>query len=379
MNIGIDARIYGTFHRGIGKYTQELIQHLAAKKDGIRYTLFMCEEDIAKINFDLSKFKIVITSASHYSVQEHILMPYLIKKSKVNAMHFTHLNVPFWCPVPYVVTIHDLIVFHFPDTRATNLPGWKYKMKLFGYNAVLKNAVKKAKKIIAVSEFTKRDIIKNLSVCEDKIKVVYLGTDKMIHGMEKMGNTESFSRFLENKYGIKKKYILYVGSAYPHKNLERLIEAHKLLREKHQRDWQLVLAGRYDKFYQKLKDKYMGWEDIIFTGEVSQNDLDGLYRGAKIFAMPSLYEGFGMPPLEAAIRYLPVALSKAASLPEIMADSALYFDPKSVESIAAAIDKIGSSRLVQDELSEKGFERANLFSWDKMASETVDVYSSVVL
>lgn len=378
MHIGIDARIYGTFHRGIGRYTEELIRCLGKIQNDNRYTLFMRSEDARKCDFDKAKFKIVIADVPHYSIKEHIAMPRIIRKSRVDIMHFTHLNVPFWCPVPYVVTIHDLIIYHFPTSRATNLPLWKYKIKLIGYRAVLKNAVKKAKKIIAVSEFTKRDIVRNLGADETKIEVVYLGSDKMLKGTEKMRNTEQFSRFLEEKYGISKQYILYVGSAYPHKNLINLIGAHKLLKEKYQRNWQLVLVGREDEFYKKIKS-YADDKDIIFTGDVLQRELDGLYRGAKVFVMPSLYEGFGLPLLEAATRYVPVACSKTASLPEVMSDSALYFDPKNIESMANVIDKIGGSHLIQGELATKGFERAKLFSWEKAAQKTVDVYSSIMV
>lgn len=386
MHIGIDARLYGIEHRGIGRYAEQLVLSLSKQKNDHRYTLFMRPKEAKNINLDKGKFKIVIADAPHYSIKEHLIMPYLIRKAKVEIMHFTHLNVPFFCPVPYVVTIHDLIVYHFPDSRATNLPNWKYRIKVFAYNFILKNAVQKARKIIAVSEFTKRDIVRNLNANDKKIIVIYLGVEKMILGVDSMRNTPQFQKILQEKFGINKHYLLYVGSAYPHKNLEKLIIAFCILRAKYSRNWQLVLVGREDKFYARLKeyvDNSVKNEDIkndiIFAGEASDNDLDGLYRSAKLFVFPSLYEGFGLPPLEAGSRRTPVACAKSSCIPEIMSDSAYYFDPEDPEIIAAALDKAGGSRLIQDELAQRGVERAKQFSWDKTAKETVAVYKSFVV
>jgi len=384
MHIGIDARIYGIHHRGIGRYTERLISYLAKISDGNRYTLFMNSADAKKINLDKGKFKIVAADVPWYSLKEHFAMPGLIKKSKVEIMHWPHLNVSYFCPVPYVVTIHDLIVFHYPDSRATNLPSWKYKIKLWGYHKVLKNAVKKAKKIIAVSEYTKRDIVRHLGVDEKKITVAYLGVEKMVLGTEKFANTPQFSEYLSSKYKIRKQYILYVGSAYPHKNLHALIDAYIYVRQMFARNWQLVLAGRIDEFYENLqlyvkksvKDESIR-SDIVFAGEVSDRDLDGLYRGAKLFVFPSLYEGFGLPPLEAMSRLVPVVSSNSSCLPEILADSARYFDPNDVKKIAQALDMAGSSHRALEELVQKGIQRTKRFSWERMAEETAQVYKNV--
>jgi len=379
MHIGIDARIYGAYHRGIGRYTERLISNLSRLRDDNRYTLFMDKENASSFSLSSGKFKIVKISSRHYSIKEHIKMPVAIKKSKVDVMHFTHFNAPLFCPVPYVVTIHDLIVHHFPSSRATTLPNWKYWLKLRGYEIVLKNALKKSKKIITVSEFSKRDIIKSFGVEEKKISVIYPGTDEIAPVIEGLRNTESFSRILEDKFKISKKYILYAGSAYPHKNLEKLIDAHRILKKDFNRDWQLVMVGRMDEFYEKIKKYASSDKDVIFTGHVSDKDLDGLYRGAKLFVFPSLYEGFGLPALEAASRGVPVILSKAGSLPEVMGDSAHYFDPESVESIALAIDRVGGSVLEREELIRAGFVRAKQFSWKETAEKTVEEYASIVL
>ena len=386
MRIGIDCRLYGTFHRGIGRYTEQLVLELAKREDENHYVLFAPSETAAKLSLPSARFSVVRADVPHYGIREHLLLPGLLSRARIDLMHFTHLNVPYWCPAPYAVTIHDLTVFHFPDTRASNLPRWKYALKIRGYGRVLKNAVKKAKKIIAVSEFTKRDIVRNLGVPGEKIAVTHLGVEKMLLGTDLMRNTPQFDLMLKDTFNITKPYVLYVGSAYPHKNLEQLIGAYLLLRTRYRRNWQLVLVGRTDAFYEALAryaDLAAGdarcRRDIIFTGEVSDKVLDGVYRSAKCFAFPSRYEGFGLPALEAAARSVPVVCSKASSLPEVMADAAQYCDPESVESIAHALDAVGGSHKLADELASRGRARAKLFSWEKTAKQTVDVYNEIVV
>jgi len=383
MHIGIDCRMYGIHNRGIGRYIERLILEFVKLKDNNRYTLFMNSETANNINLPPGKFKIIKTDVSWYSLKEHFVMPMLIRDSRVDIMHWPHFNVSYWCPVPYVVTIHDLIVMHFPESRATTLPDWKYKLKLWAYNKILRNAVNRAQKIITVSEFTKRDIVKNLNIDENKIKVTYLGVEKIILGIQNLGNTPQFEKYLFDKFKIHKHYLLYVGSAYPHKNLEALVDVFQILRKQYNRNWQLVLVGRIDEFYKRLQnyvkrsvDKNIQ-PDIIFTNEASNKDLDGIYRSAKLFVFPSLYEGFGLPPLEAMSHAVPVAASKQASIPEVLADAAYYFDPKDKKNMSQAIDLLGGMHRIQDDFKEKGLERAAQFSWDKTARETIEVYNNI--
>jgi len=387
MRIGIDCRLYGTYHRGIGRYTEQLVLNIAKRSDGHHYVLFAASQVADALRLDPGTFTIVRADVPHYSIREHLAMPRLIRSSGVRLMHFAHLNVPYWCPVPYVVTIHDLIAFHFPSERATNLPRWKYRVKVWGYCAVLRNAAKKARKVIAVSEFTKRDIVRHIrGVREENIVVTHLGVEPMLLGTDLMRNTPQFDAMLKGKFGIDRQYLLYVGSAYPHKNLEKLIDAYALIRREYRRNWQLVLAGRSDVFYDRVAahaDAVFAdpaeRSGVIFTGEVSDSVLDGLYRSAKCFVFPSRYEGFGLPALEAARRGSPVVCSKAGSLPEIMAEGACYFDPDRVRDIADKLNYTASSHKVADEIAALGRERAKRFTWEKTAQETVDVYDSIVV
>jgi len=383
MHIGIDARLYGIGHRGIGRYVEGLIAHIAQdKQDKNRYTLFMLPEGMEHTkHLPRGKFTIITTDARWYSLKEHIVMPRLVRASGVDMMHWTHFNVPIVCPVPYVVTIHDLIVLHFPESRATTLSPLRYKIKLAGYRFILKRAVSRARRVIAVSEYTKRDIVKHLGADASAIDVIYPGVEQMVLGTERFSNTPQFTSYLADRFGIRRSYLLCVGSAYPHKNLERLIECYGILRERYSRNWQLVLVGKNDHFYDQLKQSQSFMTlpesvraDIVFTGEVADRDLDGLYRGAKLLVFPSLYEGFGFPPLEAAARGIPVVASRFTSIPEVMADAAAYINPKNVQQMAYAIDALGGSAKLQDELRDRGYARSRYFTWRATAFETLRIY-----
>jgi glycosyltransferase involved in cell wall biosynthesis len=377
MHIGIDARMYGTYHRGIGRYVERLIFYLAKIKDTNRYTIFV-NKGFSKIeDFPSGKIKIINADIPWYGFGEHIKMPRLILKSKVDVMFWPNFNVPYYCPVPYAVTVHDLIMFHFPSSRATTLPTWKYNFKIACFKKILKNSISKAKCVFTVSEFSKRDIVKNFNTNPELIKVTYPGVDQMVFGTEKLENSPQFDNYLRDNFGINRSYLLYVGSAYPHKNLEALVKCFAILKSKYNRNWQLVLVGRKDFFYEKFSS-FVKKEitekvsrDIIFTGHLSDKDLDGVYRGAKIFVFPSLYEGFGLPPLEAMARGVPVVAGNTSSIPEALADSAIYFDPKKEEEMAKVLDTLGGSNRLQKELREAGFARVRHFTWEKTAKETI--------
>lgn len=382
MHIGIDARLYGVTNRGIGRYLERLLEHLVEINDSNRYTVFVGREIARHLRLPSGKFKIIIADIPWYGAHEQIMMPWLIRRAKVDLMHFPHWNVPYFCPAHYIVTIHDLLLLHFPDERATTLPKWMYRLKLKAAQVILRRAAAKAEHIISVSQFTKRDIIRHLGARSEKITVTYLGADKMVLGAERLPNLSAFDDYLANRFRVNKPYLLHVGSAYPHKNLETLCRAFALLQEQYKRNWQLVLVGRRDYFYERLRHWARSDEavrsvagDIIFTDEVSDKDLDGLYRGARLFVFPSLYEGFGLPPLEAMSRGLPVAAAKASSVPEILADAAYYFAPQDANDIARACDLVGGSRKIAEQLSHKGYERAKHFSWEQTAKETIAVYN----
>ncbi len=381
MHIGIDVRMYGTYHRGIGRYVEQLVLGLAKKQDGNRYTLFATTESKALLPKLPGKFRVMITDVPWYSISEQIHMPRFIKESGVDMVHWPHLNVPFFCPVPFMVTIHDLIVYHFPDSRATTRTGLLYALKLKAYHKVLKHAITKAQRIISVSEFTKQDILDHFQVDPEKIKVTHLGVDQFVLGTGVLANSKKLSTKIQEQFHITQPYIMYVGAAYPHKNVETLLRAFTQVRKTYKDEYQLVLVGRHDFFYKNIKRAIKKLpisvqKSIILTGEVSEKELDELYRNASLFVFPSLYEGFGLPPLEAMARGVPVLSSNAASMPEVLGKAAVYINPHSEKDIAESVHELLHDAEAQTWLRTKGLEQVKQYTWKKMVDQITEIYAT---
>jgi len=406
MKIGIDARLYGTKHGGIGRYTAELVKNLEKVDSQNDYFIFLARNNFDEYQPQNSRFKKVSADFKVYGVFEQSLYPFLLYSYNLDLVHFTHFNVPLLYAKRYIVTIHDLIISHYPSSRATTLNPVLYRLKLFFYNFIVKSAASRAKQIIAVSQFTKDDIVRLLKVRPEKIAVVYEGVD-----------LPAISDFdcpvVKRDLGIGDEFIMYVGSAYPHKNLEKLIEAFAEV-AKIRPQLQLALAGKKNFFYQRLEEfannvilreadimsgdrgdlvaeehddlkheiptvASLPWNDntlkpIIFTGYLPDEQIACLYKSALLYVFPSLIEGFGLPPLEAQSYGLPVASSDKTCLPEVLGDSALYFDPENVEDMVAKIGAALSDEELRASLRERGYENVKKYSWHKMAEEIKKLY-----
>lgn len=375
--IGIDARFYGPKGKGLGRYVQMLVKNLE-EIDGNKdcdYYIFLRKENFREYQPAASNFIKVVADYPWYSFSEQILLPAFLNKYELDLMHFTHFNVPILYRRRFVVTIHDLILFHYPTVKNTTLNKYYYYLKLFGYRNVINSAASRADKIIAVSEFTRQDVIKNLHIDENKVAVTYEGCPASRDDKQESGNFAHISE----KYGIMKPYLLYVGNAYPHKNLERLCVAFKEIRAKHP-DMNLVLVGGTDYFYRRLvqhivREKIQG---INVAGFVSDVDLDIIYQEALLYVFPSLYEGFGLPPLEALAKGTPVVSSSRTSMPEVLGEAVEYFDPEDVRSIVGVIERVISSERLQREIVEKGKVRLRKFNWHDMAKNTLKIYQEVL-
>lgn len=378
MHIGIDARFCGWQRRGIGRYLEKLLSALARLASEHRFTLFTNKETALPGGLPAGKFRITEVNLPWYGLSEQLRFPFFIQKAGIDLMHWPNFNVPLFCPAPFVVTIHDLIVYHYPDQAATTLPRWRYRLKQSAYRFVLRRGLRQAKKIITVSDFTKRDLARQLKIPEQKMQTVYLAGEKILAQFATLPNPPDFGVYLGAKFGVNKPFLLSVGSFYPHKNLANLFCAFQRLRRDYGRDWQLVAVGSKDYFYEQMRKSVKldreTWDNIVFTDAVDDKILDGLYRAARLFVFPSYYEGFGLPALEAASRGLPVVASKAAAIPEIMGAAAYYFDPANPSAMAAALDRVGGSAKIQARLAQSGFERLKHFDWDKTAAQTMSVY-----
>ncbi|HFC76961.1 MAG TPA: glycosyltransferase family 1 protein, partial [Candidatus Moranbacteria bacterium] len=256
MRIGIDARFYGTGNKGLGKYTQKLIENLEEiylqienKKNGHnndQFFIFLRKDNFNEYHPKSKNFKKVLADYKWYSFSEQIKMPQLLNKYKLDLVHFPHFNVPFFYRKKFIVTIHDLILLHFPTIRGTTLNPILYWLKFLAYKIIINRAIKKSNKIITVSNFTKDDILANYLISSKKIIVTYEACDD-----DNSYSQKSVSEI--DKYGIIKPYLLYVGNAYPHKNLERMAEAWQIFNTKQAKHLHLVLVGRKDYFYNQLQ------------------------------------------------------------------------------------------------------------------------------
>ncbi|MDD5590024.1 MAG: glycosyltransferase family 1 protein [Candidatus Portnoybacteria bacterium] len=379
MRIGIDARFFGLKSKGLGRYTQKLIENLELIDSENEYLIFLRRENWDEFCPKSANFKKILADYRWYSLAEQIFMPFCIRKNKVDLMHFPHFNVPIFYFKPFVITIHDLILRRFPTHRASTLSLFKYWIKNFGYRLVIWSAIKKAKKIIAVSEYVKEDILKFYRVDPEKIQVVYEGAPEMTGHSSRIASLTSASdgdsTRSNRNIDDKEKYLLYVGNAYPHKNLEKLIDAFEILKKRHP-DLRLFLVGEDDYFYRRLKLEKRA-EGVFFYGFVPDEKLAELYQNASAYVFASLCEGFGLPPLEAMAHGLPVACSDATCLPEILGQAAIYFDANDPGGMAEKINQLLDDGLLREKLIQNGFERIKRYSWRKMSEEAITLYKAV--
>ena len=367
MRIGIDARFFGSLGKGLGRYTQKLIENLETLDSSNEYFVFLKKENFDEYRPKNSNFHKVLADYQWYTITEQIHMPKILNKYKLDLLHFPHFNVPIFYRKKFVITIHDLILLHFPTIKSTKLNPLWYWLKFLAYKITIKSAIKRSEKIITVSNFTKKDILKHYPVSENKIAVTYESGEEIAPN-----EPEKRGKILE-KYGIIKPYILYVGNAYPHKNLEALVLAFGEITDKNQ---QLVLVGKEDFFYKRLKQKVEKEKikNIIFTDFIPDNELGKIYKNALMYIFPSLYEGFGLPPLEAMNNGVPVASSDHECMKEILDDSAYFFDATRKEKIKEAIVKVSQDENLRKKLVEKGSEQVQKFTWKRMAEETLKIY-----
>jgi len=386
MRIGIDCRLWS--ESGVGRYIRNLLQELAVIDSKNEYVLFIQNIDAQnlkshppagglnlKSKLEAGKWKIVKVNIKWHSLDEQIKFPQILNRENLDLMHFPYFSVPIFYNKPFIVTIHDLILDHFPTGEASTLPLPFYKLKQLGYKFVISRAVKKAKKIITVSNSTKSEIVDHFKVNPDKVVVTYEGT---IENSKVKSQNSKLQFKIQNL--APKQYFLYVGNAYPHKNLDRLAQAIEALKPKIP-DIKLILVGKEDYFYKRLKEKVKRKkleENIIFFGEATDEELVSLYKEAKALVFPSLMEGFGLPAIEAMANKCLVLASDIPAFNEICQDSAVYFDPLNVNNISSVLNNVIDGDKVQySNLIKKGFERVEIFQWKKMAEETLLVYSSI--
>jgi len=290
---------------------------------------------------------------------------------KIDVFHIMGAGAinPLLRTVKLVATIYDLIPIKFPDF-------FDEKTRRH-FNCYFNNVIPKADVVIAISNSTKEDILEYFDIPGNKVEVVAPGFDSELY---RQMQDKSMIDKIKAKYGIDKNYILFVGTLEPRKNLQKLIKAYSILPEYLKSDYLLVVCGKKGLFFEELfravKELKLE-EKVIFTGYVPDEDLPFLMNGAEVFVYPSLYEGFGLPPLEAMACGTPVISSKVSSLPEVVNDAGILINPNDVEELSDALLRVLSNNELRAQLSEKGLKQASKFSWKKTAMKIVEIYNKV--
>jgi len=383
MKIGIDARKIRDF--GVGTHIENLIRYIPEFDTENEYFIVHYPGDKEYVPRTGSNIRLVPDTSPKYSIRELVVLPFKMGKLRLDLFHATHYTLPPIRPCKGVVTIHDVIHLRFPEYLPH--PAAYYYAK-----GMMWAAAKSAKKVITVSECSKQDIVSYLGVSEEKIEVVYNGIEVNVktpvvrqdtgclEEIRTPGDSKD-NRGLKERFGISRKYILYLGNFLPHKNHEMLVKAYSLLKHQYKIDHCLVLVGKNEKLRQTLETliaKENLENDVILTGFAEPEWLPVLYARADLFVYPSLYEGFGLQALEAMTYHIPVAISDISALPEIAGDAAIQFNPKSAENMADTIYRVLTDQKLRTSLIENGKQRLKLFSWQEMARKTVEIYQHVM-
>jgi glycosyltransferase involved in cell wall biosynthesis len=365
MRIGIDVRKIKDF--GIGVYIQNLVKNLLLLDKDNKYLLFFNPVDLDDFTFPRSQVEKVTNRSGKYSLSEHLTLSWQSRRKKVDLFFSPHYVMPIFLNCMKVVTIHDLIHLKFPEflpRRGAHL----YARLMF------KQTVRAADRIIADSHHTKSDICRILKVDPQRIEVVYPALDEAFCASE---SGEEIKHFKE-KWGVKKDYILYLGSEKPHKNLGNALLAYSKLAGR--MDLNLVVVGanlkRNESLEQTLNSLRLK-DRITILDFIPRRELPLLYAGAGLLVFPSLYEGFGFPVLEAFFCGTPVVASNSSSIPEVAGDAAFLVDPLNVDAIAEGILAVLNNTSLRRDLIEKGRRRAELFSWKATAEKTLRVFERV--
>jgi len=365
MRVGIDARMIA--NSGIGTYLRNLIRNLPDVAAGdLEYVYFSDPELFKASDFN---FAVMPFSEGIYTLREQL--GYLSRVNKVDVWHAPHFNIPLKAPKRLIVTVHDLIPYIFAGRIFS-------PMKKAYIEVMLRQIKKKAARVIAVSEHTKQDLMRLFQIPEERIRVTYEAASDDFKVIEDARTLETF----REEYELPKEgFILYVGMIKPHKNIAVLIEAVRALRREGKIQQKLVIIGAKDKSYPvgyEYLERLQTDDDIIYLNRVGFGVLPALYNLADLFVLPSLYEGFGLPVLEAFASGTPVIVSNRASLPEVAGNAAPTFEAESAEDLSEKIYALLSNPDRLKDYRERGLRRAAEFSWRRMGQETANIYREVL-
>ena len=368
MRIGVDARLM--YHRpaGISRYTWHLLQALAKHDKDDEFVVFQ-HRNHTNLIVKQPNFKRSTVFAPAHGRLEQAMLPLETARFSLDLIHSTDFIPALRSSTPAVITVHDLAFLHWPHLVT------KTSARYYGQ---IDRAVQHAKRIIVPSESTKADLIGLFGVRDGDVSVIYEAADPCFKPMA----IEPARQYVAKRFGIPQSYIFFVSTIEPRKNVNGLLQAYRILLDQYNtRDAALVLAGSEGWLYEEtmaLVAELGLEENTFFLGRVTDEELHNLYVGARCHIHPALYEGFGLPPLEAMACGTPTIVSNVSSLPEVVNDAALLVRPDDHEEIAVALHRLLTDADLHTELSRKGLQQAALFSWDKAALSTLNVYQQVV-
>lgn len=378
MKIGIDCRTIldpkSGEAAGVGHYTYNLVKQLLEIDQENKYVLFF-DKGIG----DAGSFKRKKTEIKFFPYREykkflpvaysHLLIASFIKRENLDVFHSPASTIPLAYSQNSIVTIHDLAIYKNPE--------W-FPKQFFSTKVSVPRSLEKAKKIIAVSECTKKDLIEILKISADKIEVVLNGVEKR----DDIDNKDPEDKEkIKKKFDIKQNFILFIGTIQPRKNIAGLITAFDKLRNTSIfNDYQVVIAGKkgwnYKSVFEKVRNKALT-KKVLFTDYVSREDKIRLLNAASVFCFPSFYEGFGLSILEAMQQGTPVITSNISSTKEIGEGASLLINPYETTAIAQALKKVLTDNNLRKSLIQKGYSHVKKFSWKKCAQETLKIYKNI--
>ncbi len=369
MRIAIDIRKINEF--GVGTYIWNLVRNLAGIDDRNDYLLVGSQRNFHELGPLPPNFKQLYQPEENGLWRDNISIPFDLHRQRLDVVHIPHHEAPFFTPSKLVVTIHDCVHLLFPQEDSSNFGNYRSYLRT-------KRVVHAAQHVLAVSRSTKDDLINIFELPDSKISVVHNALDERFAFTHTPGERK---QVLE-RYQLKDPFVLYSGKIRPHKNVHRLIEAFAVLKNElgdsdRYKNLKLIIIGDELSKHQYLRLTVIrsgAQQDVRFFGFVPYPILRVFYQSAELFAFPSLYEGFGLPPLEAMANRAPVLASNTSSLPEVLEDAAVLVNPENVFDIARGMKLILSDDAVRQRLIQKGLQQVAKFSWKLAAQKILERY-----
>lgn len=362
MRIGIDCRLAGPDHAGIGRYTAQLVRVILSKPSSVEWVVFCSNQAQADYLLDKNinqNVRVVFCPIKHYSVAEQVWLPWLFYREKLDLLHVPHFNVPFAYRKPFVITIHDLLWHDYRGQSVTTLQPWIYWFKYFGYRLVTTLSIRMAKHIFVPSKEVFDTLLQYYPSAKNKIEITYEGV--------------SLSPPAKLRQPLPNHFLLFVGSLYPHKNIVVVLKTLQQLPKLN-----LVLVGSRSVFSQQIQQLVATLDlerRVVFFGRATDGELHTLYQKALALMQPSLSEGFGLTGLEAMAAGTPVIVSDIPIFHEIYQDAALYCQPHDPNSFVQAIKLLTTQR---KSLIAKGRRQSQKYTWEKMAQKTLTAYQQLL-